>query len=155
MLEVKDLIINFLNEVARDIKQNQSAQGRTASGRTANSLEAEADDNTGILYGSVSVNALETGRKSGRVPAGFKDVIKQWMSDKGIFQAESDSKKNSIAYLIARKIAREGTALYRSGGNSGVLSTVLTDDRISGFESQILKRYGREIQNEVIITFGK
>jgi len=155
MLEMKDILQQFLNGVSKDIKDEQARQGRTASGKTAQSLEVEANDKTGILYGNISVNVLETGRKGGRVPKGFQAIILQWMEDKRIFQAESESKKKSIAFLIARKIKDEGTALYRSGGKSGVLTQFINDQRIDNFETLVLKRFGREVQGEVITTFAK
>lgn len=155
MLEMKDIIFKFLNQIATDIKNEQSSQGRVASGKTAQSLEPEATDNVGILYGNISVNVLETGRKGGNVPARFKDIIFQWMQDKGIFQAETESKQRSIAFLIARKIKESGTLLHRQGGNSGVLSNVITDEKISVFEREVLSRYGREVTEEIVTTFAK
>lgn len=153
MLEMKHILMKFLNEISKEIKDNAQAQGRTASGRTANSLYPEATDTVGILYGSIAVNAWETGRKGGKVPAGFKQVIYEWMQDKGIFQAEKENAKRSISYFIAKKIAEQGTLLHRQGGQSGVLSNVITDERIDTFESEVLRRFGREVQNEVIISF--
>jgi hypothetical protein len=155
MLEMKDILLQFLNEVSKEIKAEQTRQGRVASGKTAQSLEPEATDKVGILYGNISVNVLETGRKGGKVPGGFKSIIYQWMKDKGIFQAESEAKQNSIAYLIARKIKDEGTSLYRNGGKSGVLSNIITERRIDSFEYIVLRRFGREVTEEVITTFAK
>lgn len=153
MLEMRDIIFKFLNDLAFQIKAEQRAQGRNVTGKTALSLEPEATDTTGILYGNISALALETGRKAGKVPTGFQAIIRKWMDDKGIFQAEKESRKNSIAYLIARKIKREGTVLYKQGGNSGVLSKAINEGTISTFEKEVLSRFGREIQNEVITTF--
>jgi hypothetical protein len=155
MLEMKDILLQLLSQVSKDIKANQTAQHRTASGKTAQSLEPEATNTTGILYGNISVNVLETGRKPGAVPKGFKDIILKWMSDKGIFQNEKLSKQKSIAFLIARKIQEHGTALHIEGGKSGVLSSVITPKRISDFETKVLQRFGREVQGEVITTFAK
>lgn len=155
MLDLKSEIAKFLNGISFAIKQEQTAQGRSALGRTAQSLEIEVDERNGILYGNSAVNTLETGRKSGKVPGGFSQIIKEWMSDKGIFQAETESKKNSIAFLIARKISKEGTLLSRQGGNSGVLSKAITEERITLFERDILSKMGREFTEEFVTTFSK
>lgn len=154
MLEMKDILQGFLEGISKDIKAEQSKQGRVASGKTAQSLESESTDTTGILYGNISVNVLETGRKGGRGPYGFREIILQWMDDKGIFKDESESKRKSIAYLISEKIKKEGTNLYRSGGNSGVLSSVITDDRLRQFERAVLTKFGREFTEEALTTFG-
>lgn len=155
MLEMKDILLSFLQQISKDIKTAQSQQKRIASGKTALSLEPEANAATGILYGNISVNVLETGRKPGAVPKGFQAIILKWMSDKGIFQSEKLAKQKSIAFLIARKIQEHGTALHIQGGKSGVLSNVITEERISVFETQVLQKMGREIQEGIITTFAK
>lgn len=151
MLEMKELILNFLQQIRKEIIIEAEAQKRIASGKTSQSLEPEATDTKGILYGLISANVWETGRKSGKGP--HSSVIYQWMQDKGIFQAEKESKKRSIAFLISRKIAQSGTLLYRQGGNSGVLSKVISDERVSAFETEVLRRYGREVTEELVLTF--
>lgn len=153
MLEMKDLILKFLNEVSKGIKDEQTRQGRVASGKTAQSLEPEATDNTGILYGNISVNVLETGRKPGKPP--HSSIIRQWIEDKRIFTDKTDSEKNGIAYVIARRIGEQGTRLHIDGGKSGVLSSIITDERINTFERAVLQRYGREITEEIVTTFSK
>jgi hypothetical protein len=155
MLSLKEEIYKFLQNISLDIQREQIAQGRYVTGKTARSLEPEVDDTGGILYGSSSVNVLETGRKPGKVPEGFQGVIRQWMRDRGLFQAETASRQNSIAYLIARKISREGTLLHRQGGNSGILSKAITEARITEFERAVLNKYGREVQNDLFTTFTK
>lgn len=152
---MKDILLELLNQISKDIKALQSSQYRVASGKTALTLDTEATDTIGILYGSLVVNTLETGRKPGAVPKGFMYIILKWMSDKGIFQNEKISKQKSIAFLIARKIQEHGTALHIEGGKSGVLSSVITDKRISDFETKVLQRFGREVQGDVITTFAK
>jgi len=52
------------------------------------------------------------------VPRGFYQIIQKWVEDKGI---HVDNPK-SFAYLLARKIANEGTELYRRGGREDIYS---------------------------------
>lgn len=155
MLAMKDILSKFLNSLSQEIKANAISQGRTASHKTEKSMYVEADDNTGILYGDIAVNAWETGRKGGKGPKGFQSIILQWMKDKGIFQAEKEAKQKSIAFLIARKIQDSGTNLFRTGGNSGVLSKVITNDRISTFEKLIIQKYGQKVVEDFATTFKK
>lgn len=155
MLSLKEEILKFLQGVALDIQSEAITQGRYASGKTNQSLEPEADDKGGILYGYTSVNALETGRKGGAVPSGFNKVILEWMDRKNLFTFETENRRKGIAFLIARKIAKEGTLLYRQGGNSGVLSKAIREDRVTAFQNEVLRKYGREVQNEIITTFTK
>lgn len=155
MLDMKDILSKFLNTISQEIKQEAISQDRVASHKTEKSMYVEADANTGILYGDIAANIWETGRKPGKAPGGFQSIILQWMRDKGIFQAEKAAKQRSIAFLITRKISNEGTSLFRKGGQSGVISKVITNERISAFEQLVLQRYGQETTEEFVTTFSK
>lgn len=112
---IKDEIIGIvgdsLQELRKRIIANHEAAGQVASGRTRDSLKVESTEDGGILWGRQAFGGLETGRKPGKVPKGFSDIILQWMEDKGI----TVEHPKSFAYLVARKIANEGTSLYQSG----------------------------------------
>lgn len=107
-----------LNDLKKRIADNIISSGQNASGRTIASLRVEMQEDGGVLYGRNYFGSLETGRKPGPVPYHFSDIILQWMKDKGIVV----EKPKSFAFLVARKIANEGTALYRSGGRDDVYS---------------------------------
>lgn len=107
-----------LESLRKKIIDNHIRAGQKASGRTIASLRIETTDDTGILFGRKAFGTLETGRRGGRVPKGFYHIILQWVKDKGI-QVE---KPKTFAYFVARKIAREGTSLYRQGGRADIYS---------------------------------
>ena len=119
MKEVQNIIFEELEDLRKRIISNIDSTGRRASGRTSGSMHTDVSENRGILFGRMTFGTLETGRKSGKVPAGFYQIIKQWVIDKGI-SFDSQSERNSFAYLVSRKIAREGTQLYRTGGEADV-----------------------------------
>lgn len=100
------------------IIENHIRAGQKASGKTISSLRVYVNDNQGTLFGRQAFGVLETGRKPGKVPKGFYQTIQQWVKDKGI-QVENPK---SFAYLVARKIAREGTELHRQGGRADIYS---------------------------------
>jgi len=154
MLNNKQAIEEFLNVVKDTIIQEQTKQGRVASGKSIDGYDIETADGSGTLYGVNYVGTLETGRKAGKIPQGLRFIIRQWMDDKSLFSSEKESKKNSIAYLIARKIANEGTALYRSGGNSGVISNAINEQALTNFSSKILSSFQNETLNELVIKFN-
>lgn len=153
MLEMKEILQNFLEQIRQEVIQEQKSQGKYVTGETSNTLQIETSDILGTLYGGISALTLETGRKPGRVPRNFTETIMRWMDNKGLFQSEKNRK--SIAYLIGRKIQREGTKLHIEGGGSGVISKAINDDKIQKFANEVLRRFGREIQDQVIIEFGK
>ena len=59
--------------------------GQNASGRTIASLKVEqpSEEET-ILWGHKPFGVLETGRRAGKIPYGFRSIIRQWMKDKGL-----------------------------------------------------------------------
>ena len=122
MKEVQSIIFEELEDLRKRIISNIDSTGRKASGRTSGSMHTDISENRGILFGRMAFGTLETGRKSGKVPAGFYQIIKQWVIDKGI-SFDSQSERNSFAYLVSRKIAREGTQLYRTGAEADVYTT--------------------------------
>ena len=118
-IEAKRIINEELLSLRQRIIDNHLRAGQKASGRTIQSLRVEATEDEGILFGRKAFGTLETGRRGGRVPAGFYHIILQWVKDKGI-QVE---KPKTFAYFVARKIAREGTSLYRRGGREDIYSS--------------------------------
>lgn len=127
--KVMELVASELEALKQRIIENHRSAGQVASGRTIASLKVEITGDGGVLWGRSAFGTLETGRKPGKVPAGFWKIIRQWMDDKGI-QVE---KPDSFAYLVARKIAREGTQLFRNGGRSDIYSPEVKDtvERVS------------------------
>lgn len=126
-------------ERARQIIINHiRATGQNASGRTVASLHVEHKADGGVLWGRKPFGTLETGRRPGRVPYRFADIIRQWMIDKGVHATPLPYKTNkphkytpqeradmSMAHAIARSIAKRGTRLYRTGGRNDVYSNVI------------------------------
>lgn len=127
--KVMELVASELEALKQRIIENHRSAGQVASGRTIASLKVEITEDGGVLWGRSAFGTLETGRKGGKVPAGFWKIIRQWMDDKGI-QVE---KPDSFAYLVARKIAKEGTQLFRNGGRSDIYSPEVKDtvERVS------------------------
>lgn len=116
--EVKGILSEELEILKQRIIENHIRARQKASGRTIASLRIEVNDNQGVLFGRQAFGVLETGRKPGNVPKGFYQIIQQWVHDKGI---QVDNPK-SFSYLVARKIAREGTDLYKEGGRADIYS---------------------------------
>ena len=107
-----------LESLKKRIIDNHLSAGQKASGRTIASMHVESSDDGGVLFGRRAFGTLETGRRGGRVPKGFYHIILQWVRDKGI-QVE---KPKTFAYFVSKKIAREGTSLFRQGGRDDIYS---------------------------------
>lgn len=127
--KVMELVSSELEALKQKVIENQKNSGQVASGRTIASMKVEVTEDGGVLWGRSPFGTLETGRKPGKVPAGFWKIIRQWMDDKGIRVQKPDS----FAYLVARKIANEGTQLFRNGGRDDIYSPEVKDtvERVS------------------------
>lgn len=123
------------------IIQHIWANGQNASGRTVKSLHVEQpSEDEVILYGRNFFGTMETGRRAGKVPYGFRGIIAQWMRDKGLHGTPMPYKTNrahkytpqergdmSMANAIAHIIATKGSKLHRTGGRADVYSNVIPE----------------------------
>lgn len=109
---VSNTIASILTQARDEIRANMQTQNINASGRTSAALQVRQNGSRIELVKVAGENApfqtLQYGRAGGKVPAGFYYIIKQWTRDKGL-QFDTESKRGTFAYFVARKIAREGT----------------------------------------------
>ena len=136
------VIESELDKLRKRIIDRHIMEGQRASGRTIQSLRVVMEGDRGILYGRRAIQTLEDGRKPGKVPYKFRLTILQWMKDKGI-QVKSP---NSFAYLVARKIANEGTKLYREGGRSDIYSPEI-EKTIEEIHNKVFGIFAEDIQH--------
>ena len=156
---VSVVLAEELEALKKKIIAQHLGAGQKASGKTAVSLRVEVTEEEGTLYGRSPFDTLETGRKPGKVPQGFQTIIRKWMADKGIEAAPIPYKTDrphkytpqergnqSLSYLIARKIKREGTSLFRKGGRADIYSNVIpaATERI---KSRIVELLKLDVQN--------
>ena len=148
MTTIDVLKIEF-EAIRKELVKRHDELGMRASGKWAKSLEVEISKtdgkSTAKLYGEKYTEQLVLGRKPGRFPP--IKAIEQWIKDKGIQPIEANLKISSLAFLIARKIAKEGTNYYKQGGTD-LVESVITPKRIQDIINQV-----KEI-NVVIFTRG-
>lgn len=136
--KIINIIESTLNKIVSEISSNLDSTGTTASGRTKKSLEVVMRDNGGQILGRSYFQGVEKGRPGGRVPYNFRDIIKQWIIDKGLsvrmipyltdrphkYSVEERS-LNIMAGYIAHTIRERGTRLYRDGGREDIYTNVI------------------------------
>lgn len=132
MSYVDSIVKNFAESVIAGIQNNIRTKNVTqygamnTTGQMADSLGYKWDGSTLVIYSTEKYfTVLETGRKPGKQPP--LDPILKWIQAKNI---TTDIKDRSLAYLIARKIGKEGSLLHRQGGKSGVISDFINDKYI-------------------------
>ncbi len=135
-------ILNAEFEALRvDLIKAYDAKGMRASGKTADSLEVVDIGLESVkLIGSEVFGALEQGRKpseGGSKPGKLIDDIKQWIKDKGIVSdIKNDNDNSTLAFLITRKIHREGWKRQGYGGVN-LVSEVITDSRMQSMINKV------------------
>ena len=130
-----DDIIRILDEAKEAIRQNMSTEGINATGNTSASFRVERyDGGVRLVMGGTEektapLATLEVGRPGGNVPKGFTQILYEWSIAKGI-PFDKDSRRRSFAYLLGRRIRREGT--LRNMQPVDVYTTIVLDvaDRV-------------------------
>ncbi|MDR1544950.1 MAG: hypothetical protein LBS50_11235 [Prevotellaceae bacterium] len=147
-MNTQEIIKTELEVLQADVITRQQAAGKSVTGKTRDLFSVEnVSIEGGQLWGAAYAGVLERGRRAGKVPYDFKDILLRWAKVKGIsFQNNSDADR--WAYFVAKKIREEGTALYRSGQTEDIFTTA-----ISEFEDRLAERvslfYQMEIQNNI------
>lgn len=142
--ELETLRVDVIDrhEKAKDSKGNS----QVATGNTRDSFGWRlTGDYSGVFEGASYAGVLQTGRKGGKVPYDFKDILKRWAEAKGItFNTDADF--NRFAYFVAQKIRKEGTNLYSSGNTIDIFDTPIRDFEIR-LQNRLSVFYTAEIQN--------
>jgi hypothetical protein len=133
MLNIADILTEVGVDVTERIKQNLVDADRIATSGTYQSVEYIADAYSLTIKANKNILALQNGRKpSANGQKGSKvlfDQILKWIDDKGLAY---DIKKESLAFLITRKIHREG---YE--GTPGLIDDVVNDELITKIEEKL------------------
>jgi hypothetical protein len=136
---VNETLISEFEKLKIDLIKAYDSKGMRASGKFANSLEVVSTAFSVKLLGEDYAQQLETGRQAGRYPP--INAIIQWINDKGIAQRiQNEISVSSLAFLIARKIAREGWKRQGFGGVN-LISDVVTPQRMQN----IIDIYGDKV----------
>ena len=101
----------FAEKLVQDIGQSIDSSGVSASGNLKDSLRFEVGPNRLTVFAAPYAKAVEVGRGPSQKAGGdLRGAIRKWIDDKGIIP--DGITKDSLAFLITRKIHKEGTALF-------------------------------------------
>ena len=116
-----------------------------ASGRLAKSVNYKVNGSTLTISAEQYIGALEFGRKPGKRPP--RDVIRKWIDEKGIIP--NGISKDSLAFLIQRKIGEEGTTIWQQGG-SDLVSGIFNDALRKEIENDFYSLIASEVTSDVL-----
>lgn len=153
MLDVNSLLNEVGSKIVADLKNDIRNKTITkygavnASGRLEKSIRYEVDGLSLKVYGEDYIYYLEAGRRNGKRPP--KQAIREWIESKPSAQANfgwnqlKEYQKNSIVYLIQRKIGEKGTTIFEQGG-SDLVSAVINKDIIDFIQTKLLDGFNTE-----------
>ncbi len=143
MSSIKELLTVEFEALKTEIIKQYEASGLKASGNWANTLEVRVMETGASITGA----SYADGRPPGKHPP--SEAILQWILAKGITaQAENNISISSLAYLIARKIAREGWKPQQSG--SEIIASVATPERMQKIIDRVGEIYITQFSNDII-----
>lgn len=123
-----EIIKEEIDSILFDIKAEYSNSGRRASGEFEKGLEAVYEHNKATIKGFVYLAGRGATKKKGvdGEPT-LQERILEWLKVKGIRPVEKKVTLRSLAFLIARKIHKQGT---RRSEWLKVYEKVITPERI-------------------------
>jgi len=141
----------WLSETTTALIENYNRLGLRASGEWEQSLKGTQEETeTGvkvIILGAKYTEQLSIGRRPGKMPP--RQAILDWIREKNI---QSELKPQTLAYLIQRKIGRDGIKVPNRYNAGGLVSDVLTNERIN----ELIKNVGnvvlREQRSDILIS---
>jgi hypothetical protein len=157
--DVNDIIDKWLSDVQKDLILNYDKLGLRASGKWANSLEGfQEKSQTKFRIGVLGENYtffLENGRgKTKATSAGsptLREIIREWIDIKGI-TPYGDISKDSLAYLIARKIHEKGIQVPNKWNKGGLVSNVVTIEKINELNKSLTLYYISDFRSKVVAS---
>jgi hypothetical protein len=149
-----ELILDEVGSVVSDRLVNDIKTKRVtkygavnASGKLAESVRYDVTNNGETLrvYAEDYIYYLVHGRKNGKRPP--KQAIREWIDAKGI--SPDGISKDSLAFLIARKIGEVGTTIYQQGG-SDLVSDIITDELVIQVKQELQDRLIALFQSDLV-----
>lgn len=118
---IRDVIVNRLNILGDEIRQNMAQNNINASGRTSKAIKVvSSDTNISLVIGSGDVAELSSLEKGISPDEGYKQymagtlipTIYKWSEEKGL-SFPSVRERQTFSFFSARNIATFGTKRYQ------------------------------------------
>ena len=143
MGDPREEILRMLNEGVASIRGAISSRGITASGVTENGFKARVVGNHyQLVYDNTGapLETLEEGRKPGKIPYGFVEIIERWSKEKGM-SFPSDKERRRFAGAVAfGKIRQRGFGRPSPsdwGSRSETIYTPVIEDTVRELRREI------------------
>lgn len=135
MFNNNEILKEEFDKLIGDIQKEYNASGRKVTGNFMKEIE--------VTQGANSIKAIGASYLEGRAPGGQMPPvadIERWVKARGITPIKDEMSTSSLAFIIARKIAKEGTEGY------DIYGKVVTPQRID----EIIKKISTFNANEFV-----
>jgi hypothetical protein len=157
------IVQDFANKLKKDLSASVINSGISASGDLAKSFREEIDPNKLRIFAAGYVGTAEVGRRKtvNGGNGGLREQIRRWIDQKGIIPKPNDDgkviSKDSLAFLISRKIHKQGTLLNQDGGTdhygrtkpTGIITGVINDGRLDSLKKQLITSFVFQIKQDI------
>ena len=153
-VDFKDIIQTWLNGRRDAMRQEYNSSGRKASGYFGEHIDVEMYDEGGRIKTPLYVGALVFGRKptSGGGGGGGKSLysmILDWIKVKGITPDNPKMTDNTLAYLISRKIHKQGIEVPNDLNDGKLIDNTFTAGSIDDLKSELIKIGQKVVTNDL------
>lgn len=149
---IQDIVAKHLEEVKQRVIEQMDANKRNASGRSIASLNIVTSPEGGYIEGAKSFLVMERGRKPGKGPKGFVNIIREWILAKGISYDHLIPKNGNrecglrrLSGAIAYSILKHGTRLHRDQAYNDIYSSAV-DDVLKKLDDDVLGLLEKEYE---------
>lgn len=133
-----------IDQIIVRIPQDQEAKGIRTTGQSANSLRKQMHADGGDVLGSEYIYFQIHGRRPGKQPP-LMPII-EWIESKGLELVDITVK--GLAFVIARKIAKVGTDIWRGIREGLDLHTIVKEE-----VATVGKDIGKNAVEELLAAF--
>ena len=152
-VEFKDIIQTWLNGRREVMRQEYISSGRKASGYFGEHIDVEMYDEGGRIKTPLYVGALVFGRKPTSVGGGGEkslySMIFDWIKVKGITPDDPKMSDNTLAYLISRKIHKQGIKVPNAYNDGKLIDNTFTVESVQDLKSELIKIGQKVVTNDL------
>jgi hypothetical protein len=147
--EIMSILSNNTESFIGKVKANLDSSGTTATGESKKSLRYEIKEEGSkivlTVFGKPYFAVVETGRKpGGGVSRAMIQNLTKWVAVRGL--------EEGMVWGIAKKIDKEGTKLFKSGGRKDIYTNEKQGFTDKVFD-EVVKSYANDVFNKIILTF--
>lgn len=154
-MTIENIIQDWLNDIEADLVENYKTLGLKASGNWERELEQINRVNPGRvrigMLGAPYTGAIETGRSKNKNQT--EKALKAWVGWAGstfLKQWVKDKRLNINPFAVAWKIAREGWKVPNKYNAGGLVSDVVTRERINDLNRSLVFSVIEDFKSNVI-----